>query len=163
VANVDWTADEDKFLTKYWNEGLSAAQISRRFAASRSRNAIIGRANRLSLTPRKASSDSVRAEWQRAKESKRKFGRTPPPAKAPSPPKDPSLAVDLAPTFYDPPYETCLTFEQMPWDGCRFPIEDRFCPHKKANKSYCAHHHSITHRKLARSGKPFGLGGWEVR
>jgi hypothetical protein len=160
VANVDWTADEDKFLTKYWAEGLSAAQISRRFAASRSRNAIIGRANRLNLTPRTRSTYEANSARQTA--GRRHISsRTPPPAKAPSPPKDPSLAVDLAPTFYDPPYETCLTFEQIPSDGCRFPIEDRFCPHKKANKSYCAHHHSISYRKLSPSRKPFSLGGWQ--
>jgi hypothetical protein len=159
VANVDWTADEDKFLTQYWAEGLSAAQISRRFAASRSRNAIIGRANRLHLLPRKSSNDVARAEWQRAKERKRNFRQAPPLAKAPSLPKDPSLAADLAPSFYDPPYETCLTFADMPWDGCRFPIKDRFCPHKKTHGSYCAHHHSIAHGKQ-RAGvhhKPSGL------
>jgi hypothetical protein len=150
MANVDWTADEDRFLTQYWAEGLSAAQISRRFATSRSRNAIIGRANRLHLLPRKASNDVARAEWQRKKE----FRRKPPPAKAPSLPKDPSLAADLAPTFYDPPYETCLTFEQI-GANCRYPIKDRFCPFEKTHGSYCAHHYRITHLKSSASLRPY--------
>jgi hypothetical protein len=165
MANIDWTADEDRFLTQYWTEGLSAAQISRRFTTSRSRNAIIGRANRLHLLPRKASNDVARAEWQRLKESKRtNFGRKPPPAKAPSLPKDPSLAADLAPTLYDPPYETCLTFEEMPANTCRWPIGDpkRFCPREQTHDKYCAHHDSVAHGKQ-RSASPRKLSSLLVR
>jgi hypothetical protein len=152
MANADWTADEDKLLDRLWAEGLSAAQIERRFAGSRSRNAIIGRANRRNLTPRTRSTQDAAGKRQRAA---RRYldGRTPPPTTAPSLTPDPSLAADLVPTFFDLPLSEWLTFEQMPVDGCRWTVDSLFCPNKKTHGFYCAHHHSIAHGKQASATK----------
>jgi hypothetical protein len=153
MANVDWTDEEDNTLIQGRKDGLSAAQIALGLPL-RSRNSVIGRANRLGLPPLENCS-ALRARVQRKKEKpKPKPGRTPPPAKAPSLPIDSSLAADLAPTFYDPPYETCLTFEQI-GANCRYPIQDRFCPFEKTHGSYCSHHYRITHLKSSASRRPY--------
>jgi hypothetical protein len=146
-----WSLAEDETLIQGRKDGLSAAQIALRLPL-RSRNSVIGRANRLDLPPLE-NCQSLRSRVQR-KNEKPKTGRTPPPAKAPSLPKDPSLAADLAPTFYDPPYETCLTFGQIT-NSCRYPIQDRFCPFEKTHGSYCSHHYRITHLKSSASRRPY--------
>jgi hypothetical protein len=152
-----WSLAEDETLIQGRKDGLSAAQIALRLPL-RSRNSVIGRANRLDLPPLENCS-ALRARVQRKKEKptpKIKLGRTPPPAKAPSLPIDSSLAADLAPTFYDPPYETCLPFSQMvEANSCRYPIKDRFCPFEKTHGSYCAHHYRITHLKSSASRRPY--------
>jgi hypothetical protein len=150
-AGSEWSSEEDETLIQGRRDGLSAAQIALRLPL-RSRNSVIGRANRLDLPPLENCS-ALRARVQR-KNEKPKTGRTPPPAKAPSLPKDPSLAADLAPTFYDPPYETCLTFGQIK-NSCRYPIQDRFCPFEKTHGSYCSHHYRITHLKSSASRRPY--------
>jgi hypothetical protein len=48
---ADWSADDDAMLRELWDEGLSALAISKRLG-TRSRNAVIGRANRLRLAKR---------------------------------------------------------------------------------------------------------------
>jgi hypothetical protein len=151
MANVDWTDEEDNTLIQGRKDGLSAAQIALRLPL-RSRNAVIGRSNRLDLPPLE-NCQSLRSRVQR-KNEKPKTGRIPPPAKAPSLPIDSSLAADLAPTFYDPPYETCLTFGQIK-NSCRYPIQDRFCPFEKTHGSYCSHHYRITHIKTRGSLRPY--------
>jgi hypothetical protein len=148
----EWSLEEDNTLIQGRRDGLSAAQIALRLPL-RSRNSVIGRANRLNLPPLENCS-ALRSRVQRKNEKPK--GRTPPPAKAPSLPKDPSLAADLAPTFYDPPYETCLPFLQMVKENsCRYPIQDRYCPFEKTHGSYCAHHYRITHLKSSVSLRPY--------
>jgi hypothetical protein len=148
-----WSLAEDETLIQGRKDGLSAAQIALRLPL-RSRNSVIGRSNRLNLPPLENCS-ALRARVQRKKErATPKPGRIPPPAKAPRLPIDSSLAADLAPTFYDPPYETCLTFGQIA-NTCRYTIKDRYCPFEKTHGSYCAHHYRITHLKSSVSLRPY--------
>lgn len=53
--HVAWTTDEDAALIQKWGEGLSATEIARHLASigsQRTRNSVIGRANRLTLPAR---------------------------------------------------------------------------------------------------------------
>jgi hypothetical protein len=148
-----WSAEEDAVIVQGRRDGLSARQIALKLIGSivpRSRNAVIGRSNRLNLPPLENCS-ALRARVQRKKEKP-----LPVRATAPSPPIDSSLAVSLAPTFFDPQPSECLTFSQMvKADTCRWPIgDDGFCPHTrmktigcKRYEPYCAHHHSVAHGK----------------
>jgi hypothetical protein len=148
-----WLAEEDAVIVQGRKDGLSARQIALKLIGSivpRSRNAVIGRSHRLNLPPLENCS-ALRARVQRKKEKPKSL---PVRATAPSPPIDSSLAVSLAPTFYDPPYETCLTFDQI-GTNCRYPIKDRFCPFEKTHSSYCAHHYRITHLKSSASLRPY--------
>jgi GcrA cell cycle regulator len=45
-----WTDDRINALTNLWSEGLSTAEIGRRLGITK--NAVVGKAHRLSLTPR---------------------------------------------------------------------------------------------------------------
>jgi hypothetical protein len=145
-----WSLEEDSTLIQGRKDGLSAAQIALRLPL-RSRNSVIGRSNRLNLPPLENCS-ALRARVQRKKEKPKSL---PVRAAAPSLPIDSSLAVSLAPTFFDPPLSECLTFSQMvKADSCRWPIGDGFCPRArnktigcKRYEPYCAHHDSVAHGK----------------
>jgi hypothetical protein len=149
-----WTAEEDAVIVQGRRDGLSAAQIALKLVGSivpRSRNAVIGRSNRLNLPPLENCS-ALRSRVQRKKEKPKSL---PVRAAAPSLPIDSSLAVSLAPTFFDPQPSECLTFSQMvKADSCRWPIGDGFCPRQrmktigcKRYEPYCAHHDSVAHGK----------------
>jgi hypothetical protein len=153
-----WSAEEDAVIVQGRKDGLSAAQIALKLIGStvpRSRNAVIGRSNRLNLPPLENCS-ALRARVQRKKEKPKSL---PVRATAPSLPIDSSLAVSLAPTFFDPPPSECLTFSQMvKADSCRWPIGDGFCPRTrnktigcKRYEPYCAHHDSVAHGKKQKS------------
>ena len=45
-----WTPERITQLTEFWNQGLSTAEIGRRIGVSK--NAVVGKAHRLYLTPR---------------------------------------------------------------------------------------------------------------
>jgi hypothetical protein len=145
-----WSLEEDSTLIQGRKDGLSAAQIALRLPL-RSRNSVIGRSNRLNLPPLENCS-ALRARVQRKKEKPKSL---PVRAAAPSLPIDSSLAVSLAPTFFDPQPSECLTFSQMvKADSCRWPIGDGFCPRErmktigcKRYEPYCAHHDSVAHGK----------------
>jgi len=49
-AGMTWTKERIELLTKLWTEGLSASQIAAELGGSMSRNAVLGKANRLGLT-----------------------------------------------------------------------------------------------------------------
>jgi hypothetical protein len=147
----EWSREEDSTLIHGRRDGLSAAQIALQLPL-RSRNAVIGRSNRLDLPPLENCS-ALLARVQRRKEKPTPKIK-PVRAVAPSLPIDSSLAVGLAPTFYDPPYETCLTFDQI-GANCRYPIKDRYCPFEKTHGSYCAHHYQVTHIKSRASLRPY--------
>jgi hypothetical protein len=148
-----WTAEEDAVIIQGRKDGLSARQIALKLVGSivhRTRNAVIGRSNRLNLPPLENCS-ALRSRVQRKKEKP-----LPVRATAPSPLIDSSLAVSLAPAFFDPPHSECLTFSQMvKADSCRWPIgDDGFCPRErqktigcKRYEPYCAHHDSVAHGK----------------
>jgi hypothetical protein len=161
-----WSLEEDSTLIQGRKDGLSAAQIALRLPL-RSRNSVIGRSNRLNLPPLENCS-ALRARVQRKKEKPKSL---PVRAATPSLPIDSSLAVSLAPTFFDPPLSECLTFSQMvKADSCRWPIgDDGFCPRErmktigcKRYEPYCAHHDSVAHGKQ-RSASPRKLSSLLVR
>jgi GcrA cell cycle regulator len=49
-AGLTWTEERIELLTKLWTEGLSASQIAAELGGDVSRNAVLGKANRLGLT-----------------------------------------------------------------------------------------------------------------
>ena len=49
---MNWTPEQSEHLTKLWNEGHSTRVIAERLRCGLTRNAIIGKVNRLKLKPR---------------------------------------------------------------------------------------------------------------
>ena len=66
---VDWTEERVALLARLWQEGFSARQIAERLGEEVTRNAVIGKANRLGLS--KPSKSSV-TRRQRKKEREEK-------------------------------------------------------------------------------------------
>jgi GcrA cell cycle regulator len=123
---VDWTDERVAELSKLWQEGYSARQIAERLDEGITRNAVIGKANRLGLS--KPSKSSVTRQ-QRQKERAEKVLQLQPP-------------IDQGATIYSLTASTC-----------RWPIGDpgdldfHFCgANSKVAGPYCDYHASMAYQ-----------------
>lgn len=119
----NWSLDRERELRQLWHEGLSASAIAERLGGV-SRNAVIGKARRLSLEARTAS------VWKspRARASK---------ARAPIKATPKSIPSRSDPTRSDPGSPHCQWIEGDvggDWSFCQ--------ERKRARSSYCAAHHA---------------------
>ena len=117
---VDWCVDRVDLLTELWQSGHSARQIAERLGDGITRNAVIGKANRLGLS--KPSKSSVTRQ-QRQKERAEKV-----------------LSLK-------PPIDQGATIFSLTASTCRWPIGDpgdldfHFCGAKsKVGQPYCEYH-----------------------
>ncbi len=117
---VDWTDERVAQLTKLWQEGFSARHIAERLDEGITRNAVIGKANRLGLS--KPSKSSVTRQ-QRQKERAEKV-------------------LEL-----QPPMDQGATIFSLTASTCRWPIGDpgdldfHFCgANSNAGQPYCDYH-----------------------
>jgi GcrA cell cycle regulator len=117
TAHQDWTDERIGRLKALWAEGQPASVIAAELGLTR--NAVIGKANRLKLAKRPHHNPlTVRRAPARPK---------------PPPPPDTS--------------RLCTLFE-LSANTCRWPIEGGYCGHH-AEKTYCAYHRQIGIRKAA--------------
>lgn len=145
-----WTEDRVAVLKTMWLQGHSAAQISRFFDCGITRNAVIGKIQRLRL--------SGRATKQSERQGPRIGPKVQRPAKAQDgPPKNPAPSLDwtdtLAAQMRDGKLVCVLALE--PGD-CKWPYdggEAHFCARPASVGSYCEHHS----RKAYRSEAPNDL------
>ena len=161
-AGMTWTKERIELLTKLWTEGLSASQIAAELGGDVSRNAVLGKANRLGIGPERG-----------------KGGSTPRPRKPrppePAPgvetfiPQDPSPASMMttpqpaAPPTPLPPREGAVvprsegvTIMELREFMCRWPLGDpttpefRYCGTQALmGLPYCAHHAQIAYQPAA--------------
>ncbi len=137
---VDWTDEKVEILTELWREGQSARQIAEVLGDGVTRNAVIGKANRLGLS--KPSKSSVTRKQRKEERIKAKL---------------------MAP-------EGGATILTLTSSTCRWPIGDpgdedfRFCG-GPANPSqpYCEYHAQLAYqtatsreRKRNRPNRRFG-------
>ncbi|MBC8239747.1 MAG: global cell cycle regulator GcrA-like protein [Alphaproteobacteria bacterium] len=123
---VDWTDERVAELTKFWQEGYSARQIAERLSDGITRNAVIGKANRLGLS--KPSKSSVTRQ-QRQKERAEKV-------------------LQL-----QPPIDEGATIFSLTASTCRWPIGDpgdldfHFCgANSKVAAPYCDYHAAMAYQ-----------------
>lgn len=144
-----WSLEREELLTRLWTEGLSASQIGARLGMTR--NAIIGKANRLGLKRREGRVTNVAQKRRWHATRKDKIVRVP----TPKFPKGEKTAIQLDRS--DPAYTDCLSIEQLTEQSCRWPIGEpsRFCGRQRGEGRYCREHHarSIV-SKGNRSGNP---------
>lgn len=149
-----WTKDEDEQLRALWSKTLSARQIS--ISIGRTRNAVIGRANRLKLPPRAVSRfskkpKSGRPYFQKSPELRSKqdafikdFKR--------------ALAVMERASL-----SSGVSFEDLEPHHCRFIAGDPlkggvYCGQpKKEKSSFCPEHHALCFKSAKKSKKNFLL------
>ena len=117
---VDWSVDRVNLLTELWQSGHTARQIAEQLGDGITRNAVIGKANRLGLS--KPSKSSVTRQ-QRQKERAEKV-----------------LSLK-------PPIDEGATIFSLTASTCRWPIGDpgdldfHFCGAKsKVGQPYCEYH-----------------------
>ena len=137
----DWSEKDDATLRNLWGGKISASGIAA--ILNRSKNAVIGRAHRIHLPPRRAS-PSPRGYIRRnvvrvAKRIERKVSK-------PKPPTDPRK-VRKVETPLPEPVSLRLTLMDLDDNQCRFiagePREALYCGHKvQDGSSYCPHHHA---------------------
>lgn len=120
-----WTDERIELLKKDWAGGFSASQIAGRLGGC-TRNAVIGKANRLGLSQ----SDKPRLTFSRPK------------------PQEIELPPDQSPC--------AVTFLQLAAHHCRWPIGDSpfmYCGARRDDGSYCLRHHRISYTKPERRGQ----------
>jgi len=167
LTNSTWTKERVELLTRLWNEGLSVSSIMIQLGV-KSRNMVIGKANRLGLGPRKQTPESISEGMRRGK-----------PLPALKAPKKLAFvggwrALKTGPK--KPPHLPTLTEDQKEYicgkgipllelasSHCRWPINEPpkggeylFCGAKKMEgSSYCEFHSSKAWGKTA--GRDIGL------
>jgi GcrA cell cycle regulator len=140
-AQTTWTTERVALLKDRIDAGLSCAQIAREIGVSR--NAVIGKANRLGLSRSKGVTSGHREGTARSRIATRQ--RTVLALWA-----NPPLAVAEAP---EDSANLCPLFELQQWH-CRWPIGDPtaenfgFCGNKQVDSlPYCAAHARMAYRR----------------
>jgi hypothetical protein len=125
AQNTPWTFERDAVLIEMWAAGFSASQIANKFRDHLiSRCAVIGRAHRLNLSPRRPRNAAVPKP------------PPPPPLSPPNPPPPPSA-----------PGMRRLTFIELEPSSCRFPLEEvgLFCgADAESGRVYCPFHQRLS-------------------
>ena len=142
---VFWTPPKITLLERYWAEGWTAQRIGDRLGATR--NAVIGKAHRLKLTPRgEPARAPVKQRIQRVKsaqpaaKSKLKGSRKTTTRSKPIPPRP--IVNETVPMG-----DVCAATMALKADSCRWPLGDpytdrfMYCGSKKLeNYPYCEEH-----------------------
>lgn len=143
---MGWTDERVELLKKLWGDGLSASQIAKRLGGI-SRNAVIGKVNRLGLSGRAPASKPARAAKTRP------AGR----AVSPSPLRPAGNRVYVQPETKPLPPErdeapgTCTVLTLGAY-MCKWPIGDpsqenfTFCGRRAGDGPYCVEHTQTAHQ-----------------
>ena len=124
-----WDDTTISLLSDMWRQGLTGSEIGHRIGCSR--NAAIGKANRLNLSPRQA----------REKVAKRKVPlyKNPAPKKPVVAKSTPAVVIPAAPHLP-------VALEDLERHHCRWINDDRtYCGNQKERGSYCSGHAAITY------------------
>ncbi len=166
---MDWNEEMIARLRQLWSEGHSTAEIGRRMGITK--NAVVGKAHRLALSPRPSPIRRETADGHVARRStpRRTTGPTLPALSAPAPftptampaPSRAAMPDTPAPAAPAPPRPSVqLRAVPMPRAGarvttCCWPIGDpgtasfRFCDDgAMTGKPYCAQHAALAYVKV---------------
>lgn len=155
---MEWNDETIAQLRDLWNEGLSTAEIGRRMSVSK--NAVVGKAHRLNLSPRPSPirRDGVSAA-SRTTSPRRVTGATLPPLSA-IPPAVAAVAVPqpqraAAPQTARPAPVRAVPYAPSRLSTCCWPIGEpgtrsfRFCDSDAtAGKPYCSAHAALAYVRV---------------
>lgn len=150
---MNWNKEADAELMKLWNEGYSASQIATKLNIGATRNAVIGRVQRLKAK------GAVLEERTNAPRSRKDL--------APTPFRKPQSYVEQPrPQPKHAQRPLMKTMADIATGECRFPItiEEKhyFCGlPQKDSSSYCDNHHKV----ITQKGQPneHSGNGWILR
>lgn len=148
-----WPDEQIDQLRKLWGEGFSATQIAKQlngvFNTHRTRNAVIGKVNRLGLCARQVPARPAKRSVRVMREKARSLGPVAPRFK-PEPVKRSSIVP--------PPSRNVSLNDRKPFecaavtDSTRF--EQRYCAHPtKTGSAYCPDHDAMFINIQPRKGK----------
>lgn len=137
--SAGWTEERVSRLKELWGTGMTAAQIAEQLG-NVTRNAVIGKANRLGLS--KPGRPRVAKARPAAQQQRPRFTR-------PAPKPEPEEAIPQAPAVAPPPPGALPQHRR-----CQFPVghpgesDFHFCDHETlTGKPYCDYHCSIAYRQ----------------
>ena len=151
--NSGWTAERVATLKKLWADGFSASLIAKNLGEV-TRNAVVGKVNRLGLTGRLTrdripNPTRVRAGRSAMPSVPRAAFVKPPPRAAPKSQLSGNSGILPQPPLMKPT-------EALQAGDCRFPIGDPqglgfgFCGHPRERGAFCAAHGAIAYRVIER-------------
>lgn len=149
---VDWNSKNVALLRSLFESGHTATQIAQKIKGA-TRNAIIGKQERMGLKGTKEARDTLNRE--RAKlEQRTKVVKTPPQPKPKAP--EPTTAVVKPRPFVPLPGSLCCSLLSLSHGQCRWPLEvdgtTVFCGLRQAGDGpYCRDHDSMAHNRLSES------------
>jgi len=154
TQKFDWTLSAEAKLRDLWASGASATAISKKFGGVITRNAVIGKAQRMGLPGRKvgrqvrrpSNPNNISAAVVKTTGTGCgfRFGKHEPGIKPPTPAPEPeivSVGVPGGVTFADLKPHHC----RFDVSGAKRPDDYRFCgADRKTGSAYCAAHHAKT-------------------
>jgi GcrA cell cycle regulator len=159
-----WTDERISVATTMWRDGKSAAQIAKHLEFC-TRNAVIGKMNRLGLTrvnkaernERHRQASQIREREKAARAALREARKK---AKAAKPSNSGGGALQRwralgagkpGPSVPYTPIGKSIPFLELKPDECHAPMENGQlrCGHKVARKDYCEAHANLFHRRVA--------------
>lgn len=155
-----WTSVREKTLKELWEQGLTAREISEKMGSTR--NSIMGKARRMSLSARRGSADETKARKARKPRThkrQRKSQAQPQSELADSPieevaPKSPPKKDEARPVTGPLRGKDLLSLGAH---DCRYPTSENerlrrgdylFCGQpKRPGSFFCSHHHGVCYRQ----------------
>ena len=162
-----WTEDNTKFAIKLWGDCRTAAEIARELGGGVTRNAVIGKLNRMGFNQHHRDKAGIPKQRPSRAKAEPRIRKPSPPRlleRAPKPRTDYRIVQPKSVVMRDveaiemvmpppPPGERIGVMELRP-EHCRFPLGDprsssfTFCGSKRqSGKPYCAGHLSLTYYK----------------
>jgi len=148
---MEWTEAIIAELRRLWTEGLSTAEIGRRLGVSK--NAIVGKAHRLALSPRPSPIHRGPSEAATPPAPRRVLGPTLPPLAQAAPPVSEAPIVRAQPQLR--PVVAPVARSGSRFSACCWPIGEpgtasfHFCGSEAIqNKPYCPDHAQLAYVKV---------------
>lgn len=155
MSHTDWTDDRVSDLKKLWSSGLSASEIAAELGTM-TRNAVIGKINRLGLSgrlkyPRRSNEGQPRKPRIKAQTVHYPHNLRAAKARRSMPPK--ICDEPLAPPPPNAPDPMLYSVRQISDQTCRFPHGDPktdhfgYCGHAPTNGTpYCEYHQRVMYK-----------------
>lgn len=148
VSASQWTPEQNEEFRKLWAEGKSATVIAQIFGTTR--NAVLGKRNRLGLAKR----ETLVAGTRKREHAAMPRARAPRMARLPREPRmnfKPAAFVPVVVALPEPSTEFRCDFRDLDREKqCHFPHGDsdfQFCGHPKTRGPYCDYHAALCWRR----------------
>lgn len=154
-----WSDERVEILKTMWTAGKSASEIAGALNCGITRNAVIGKVNRLGMSGRDPSvaTTNYQRAMAKARANRAASYRKPRAPKPPRPPKRRMYAAPAGPPTPPPNLKNAKTIMLRGYNECAWPIYETVedghlfcCAPTAGSSSYCAHHKTMGTGKALR-------------